>query len=235
MYKLPIGVYQDFSFPDLKLGKTSYSSSLDVVNIIRQRLSKHSLSIDIVLSLKLRIRRIKYLYVLQTYRLNDCEFRMFELKTVLSQTHDTCPGPGGITHNMVCNLYETSLSNQLFLFNRVCTMQSFSHQWQEAILICILKPNKNPTNSLLYRPIVLSNVLYKTLEHVLNARLSLNWRRLYVSHRWKSEFQRERSTFEKFINLATQLRNAFVSFHCLVSTFFDVEKTNDSTWRYGIL
>ncbi|GBN91122.1 hypothetical protein AVEN_181470-1 [Araneus ventricosus] len=65
---------------------------------------------------------------------------MFELRTALSQAHDTSPGPDGITYNMLRHLNTTSLSHLLFFFNRIWTEQKYPSQWHEAIVIPILKP-----------------------------------------------------------------------------------------------
>ncbi|GBN30042.1 RNA-directed DNA polymerase from mobile element jockey [Araneus ventricosus] len=51
----------------------------------------------------------------------------------------------------------------------------------------------------------------------------------------QSGFRRRRSTFDNLVLLETQIRNAFVRRNHLVSKFFDIEKTYDRAWRYGIL
>ncbi|GFX63677.1 RNase H domain-containing protein [Trichonephila clavipes] len=76
----------------------------------------------------------------------NCDFDMFELKRALSLAHNTSPGPDGIE-------------------------QVHPTQWQEAIVIPILKPGKDPKNPLSYRPIELTSCLCKTLERMVNARL----------------------------------------------------------------
>ncbi|GFT42979.1 putative RNA-directed DNA polymerase from transposon X-element [Trichonephila clavipes] len=56
-------------------------------------------------------------------------------------------------------------------FDRIWREQVYPTQWQEAIVIPILKPGKDPKNPLSYRPIALTSCLCKTLERVVNARL----------------------------------------------------------------
>ncbi|GBL76153.1 hypothetical protein AVEN_234436-1 [Araneus ventricosus] len=96
---------------------------------------------------------------------------MFELETVLYQAHETSPGPDGVTYNMLRHLNTTFLSNQLLLCNRIWTEQKYPSQWHEAIVISILKPGKDPSNPLHYRPIALTSCLCKTLERMVNSRL----------------------------------------------------------------
>ncbi|GBN00495.1 hypothetical protein AVEN_238344-1 [Araneus ventricosus] len=107
----------------------------------------------------------------------NCEFKMFELKTALSQAHDSSRGSDGITYNMLRHLDAVSLSNLLYLFNRVWIEQSFQRQWQEVAAIPILKPDKDPANPLHYRLIALTSVLRKTLERMVNARLVFELRK----------------------------------------------------------
>ncbi|GFT69171.1 RNase H domain-containing protein [Trichonephila clavipes] len=47
----------------------------------------------------------------------------------------------------------------LYLFNRIWREQVYPTQWQEAIVIPILKPGKDPKNLLSYRPIALTSCL----------------------------------------------------------------------------
>ncbi|GFV93036.1 putative RNA-directed DNA polymerase from transposon X-element [Trichonephila clavipes] len=96
---------------------------------------------------------------------------MFELKRALSSAHNTSPGPDGISYVLLRHLSEDSLVSLLYLFNRIWREQVYPTQWQEAIVIPILKPGKDPKNPLSYRPIALTSCLCKTLERMVNARL----------------------------------------------------------------
>ncbi|GBL78444.1 hypothetical protein AVEN_42940-1 [Araneus ventricosus] len=84
---------------------------------------------------------------------------MFEFQKALSLAHDTSPGPDGITYNKLRHLNTTSLSHLLLLFNRIWTEQKYPSQWHESIVIPILKPGKDPSNPLHYRPIALTSCL----------------------------------------------------------------------------
>ncbi|GBM28382.1 putative RNA-directed DNA polymerase from transposon X-element, partial [Araneus ventricosus] len=160
---------------------------------------------------------------------------MFELETALSRAHDTSPGPDGITYNMLRHLNTTSLSHLLILFNRIWTEQKYPSQWHEATVIPILKPGKDPSNPLHYRPIALTSCLCKTLERMVNARLLYELEKQGCIPPLQSGFRRGRSTVDNLVLLETQIRNAFVNRNHLVSIFFDIEKAYDRAWRYGIL
>ncbi|GBN65330.1 putative RNA-directed DNA polymerase from transposon X-element [Araneus ventricosus] len=136
---------------------------------------------------------------------------------------------------MLRHLNSTSLSNLLFLFNRIWTEQKYPSQSHEATLIPILKPGEDSSNPLNYRPIALISCLCKTLERMVNARLVFELEKQGYISSLQSGFRKGRSTFDNLVLLETQIRNAFVRRNHLVSIFFDIEKAYDRTWRYGIL
>ncbi|GFV29718.1 hypothetical protein TNCV_3668101 [Trichonephila clavipes] len=81
---------------------------------------------------------------------------MTELKKELLQTHNTSPGQDGITYTMLRQLNPKTLTYILFI------QQSLKEtllvlQLEEAIVIPILKPGKVATDSLSYRPNVLTS------------------------------------------------------------------------------
>ncbi|GFU00306.1 putative RNA-directed DNA polymerase from transposon X-element [Trichonephila clavipes] len=96
----------------------------------------------------------------------NCDFDMWELKRALSSAHSTSPGPDGISYELLRHLNENSLISLLYLCNRIWREQAYPTQWQEAIVILILKPEKDPKNPLSYRPIALTSCLCKTLERM---------------------------------------------------------------------
>ena len=53
--------------------------------------------------------------------------------------------------------------------------------------------------------------------------------------RFQSGFRSDRSTTDNLVRLETFIRNAFIKKEHVVTVFFDLEKANDTTWRYGIL
>ncbi|GFW27549.1 reverse transcriptase domain-containing protein [Trichonephila clavipes] len=71
---------------------------------------------------------------------------MFEMKRALSSAHNTSPGPDGIFPCIASPFVEDSLVSLLYLFNRIWREQVYPTQWQEAIVIPILKPGKDPKN-----------------------------------------------------------------------------------------
>ncbi|GBO04247.1 putative RNA-directed DNA polymerase from transposon BS [Araneus ventricosus] len=232
------GIYKEFSFPVLNAGGTHYSSPLDISNVLGQSFAKVS-SADsyspTFLATKRRVEHIPLHFRTRRRLSYNCQFGMIELKKALNEAHDTSPGPDGITYNMLRHLSTTYLSNLLYLFNRIWIEQKFPSQWHEAIVIPILKPGKDSTDPLNYRPTALTNCMCKTLERMVNSRLVHELEKHECLSPLQSGFRRGRSTVDNLVLLEAEIRNAFVRRNHLVAIFFDLEKAYDRAWRYGIL
>ena len=96
-------------------------------------------------------------------------------------------------------------------------------------------PPLNPPLPNNYRPIALTSCLCKTLERMINKRLT--WFLESNNHisRFQSGFRSDRSTTDNLVRLETFIRDAFIKKEHVVAVFFDSEKAYDTTWRYGIL
>ncbi|GFW43774.1 probable RNA-directed DNA polymerase from transposon X-element [Trichonephila clavipes] len=136
---------------------------------------------------------------------------------------------------MLRHLNEDSLVSLLYLFNRIWREQVYPTQWQEATVIPILKPGKDPKVPLSYRPIALTSCLCKTLERMVKAHFVYQLEKHRCILLFQSGFRKGRFTLDNIIILENKVRNAFVRRNHLVSIFFDIEKAHDRTWRYGIL
>ena len=104
-----------------------------------------------------------------------------------------------------------------------------------ATIIPIPKPGKDPAEPNNYRPIALTSCLCKTLERMINKRLT--WFLESNNHisRFQSGFRSDHSTTDNLVRLETFIRDAFIKKEHVVAVFFDLEKAYDTTWRYGIL
>ncbi|GBN25075.1 hypothetical protein AVEN_77988-1 [Araneus ventricosus] len=158
------GIYHEFSFLVLNTGNVTHSAPLDIANTLRHAFAQvsatNSHSPDFVTIENRAERTLLSFTARSTLPYNS----MFELESALSQAHVTRPGPDGITYNMLRHLNATSLSNLLLLFSRIWNEQKYPLQRHEALVIPILKPAKDASNPLRYRPIALTICLCKTLD-----------------------------------------------------------------------
>ncbi|GFX38960.1 probable RNA-directed DNA polymerase from transposon X-element [Trichonephila clavipes] len=229
------GLYRDFNIPILETSTALYSSPLDVANLIGKTFASVSSSDSYspaFQATKNRLERTPINFRCRQPLPYNCDFDMFELKRALSSAHNTSPGPDGISYVLLRHLSVDSLVSLLYLFNRIWREQVYPTQWQEAIVIPILKPGKDPKNPLSYRPIALTSCLCKTLERMVNARLVYQLEKNKCIPLFQSGFRKGRSTLDNIIQLENKIRNAFVRRNHLVSIFFDIETAYDRVVKH---
>jgi len=86
-------------------------------------------------------------------------------------TEETSPGQDGITYSMIKNCHASLLIFILNTFNRILREYVFPTPWRTAIIIPILKADKDPQIPSSYRPISLTSCLCKLMEKMINSRL----------------------------------------------------------------
>ena len=121
---------------------------------------------------------------------------------------------------MLKHLPDTSLETLLNIFNYIWTTGKFPEDWTLATIIPIPKPGKDPAEPNNYRPIALTSCLCKTLERMINKRLT--WFLESNNHisRFQSGFRSDRSTTDNLVRLETFIRDAFIKKEHVVAVFF---------------
>ena len=111
---------------------------------------------------------------------------------------------------MLKHLPENSLETLLNIFNYIWTTGKFPEDWTLATIITIPKPGKDPAEPNNYRPITLTSCLCKTLERMINKRLT--WFLESNNHisRFKSGFRSDRSTTDNLVRLETFICDVFI-------------------------
>ena len=136
---------------------------------------------------------------------------------------------------MLKHLPDTSLETLLNIVNFIWTTGKIPEDWIYATIIPIPKPGKDPAEPNNYRPIFLTSCLCKTLERMINKRLTRFLESNYHILRFQSGFRSDRSITDNLIRLETFIREIFIKKEHVVAVFFDLEHAYDTTWRYRIL
>ena len=163
------------------------------------------------------------------------KFTMLELKTALSSSKNTTPGPDKIHYLMLKHLPETALKLLLSIYNRLWTECYYPHQWNISTIIPIPKPGKDHSNPTNYRPIALTSCLGKVFEKMINKRLVEYLENNKLLTPIQCGFRKNKSTIDHLIRLDTYVKKAFTENKVTVGVFFDLAKAYDTTWRYGII
>lgn len=123
--------------------------------------------------------------------------------------NNKAPGPDGLPGEIYKKYGDALLPELLDVFNYAMEVGSLPPSMNEAIIIVLLKPDKDPSNPDSYRPISLQTSDIKLLAKVLATRLSR-----YISkliHRDQSGFILNRST-------ANNIRRLFLNLQLLTDT-----------------
>ena len=140
-----------------------------------------------------------------------------------------------IHYQFLKHLPDSSLLVLLGIFNDIFKTGNFPNSWREATIVPIPKPGKDQSDPLNYRPIALTSCLCKTMERMVNSRLTWFLQTNDIITPMQSGFQQNRSTLDHLVRLETFIREAFIHKEHLVAIFFDLEKAFDTTWKYGIM
>ena len=154
------------------------------------------------------------------------DFNLDELVEAIQLSHDSATGPDEIHYQMLKYLPENSLETLLNIFNYIWTTGKFPKDWIYATIIQIPEPNN-------YRPIALTSCQCKTLERMINKRLTWSLESNNHISLFQSGFRSDCS--DNLVRLETFICDAFIKKEHVVAMFFDLEKAYDTTWRYGIL
>ena len=147
----------------------------------------------------------------------------------------TAVDPDEIHYEFLIQLPPCSLIFLLQTFNEVWISGRFPTSWKQATIIPIPKPGKDNTDPSNYRPIALTSCLCKTLERMSNTRLIWFFESNGLITNSQCGFRSKRSTVDHLVRLETFVREAFIKKEHLTAVFFDLEKTYDTTWKYGIM
>lgn len=154
-------------------------------------------------------------------------FTMCELKGILSNVKDSAPGFDNILYSFLHNLTDNSLTYLLNILNSLTTSGTVPREWKHHVVIPILKPGKSPSDISSYRPIALSSVMLKLLEHLIKIRLE--W---YIEHnnilsQNQYGFRKGRGTIDNISLFVTDIQLAFSHNESVLAAFMDIASAYD--------
>ena len=165
----------------------------------------------------------------------NANFTMEELNEAVSRSGNTAPGKDKINFAMIEQLPLNTKQYIIDMYNFIWNNDIIPEEWTHSTVIPIPKPGKDPSNPLNYRPISLTSCLCKTMEKMVNERLTwiLKEKRIIIPTQYGAE--KGRSTIDPLANLEESIRKGFNEKKMTVAIFFDIEKAYDTTWKHLIL
>ena len=163
-------------------------------------------------------------------------FTMEELSSAIHSTQDyKSPGEDQIQNIMIKKLHNNAKIYILDLFNKIWIQETIPEEWNNSIIIPILKqgkPNNLPSS---YRPIALNSSLCKIMEKMVNNRLTWYLESQHKIPTQQFGFRQNKCTFEPIAQLTTQITNGFLKRQITMAVLYDIEKAFDTINRNKIL
>ena len=160
---------------------------------------------------------------------------MKEILDTLKNLKDSATGDDQIHYFMIKHLPIQSLQYLKKFYNIIFLKKLFPKKWKEAMIIPILKPDKNPTDPLSYRPISLISCLFKILDKIINKRLVWFLEKNNLLRHNQSGSREGRNTLDNLGEIVTEIQHAFAEQKYHVSLFLDLEKAYDTCWNQHLL
>ncbi|GFU20546.1 probable RNA-directed DNA polymerase from transposon X-element [Trichonephila clavipes] len=146
-----------------------------------------------------------------------------------------CPGRDGITNKMLKKLLRLTIFKITNIINNMLTLRYFPMSWKTAVVIPILRPDKNSALAESYRPISLLPVLSKLAEKVILARLNDHLERENILIPEQHGFRPRLSTSHQLLRVVEFIKEGNNKDECTAAVFLDIQKAFDRVWHTGLL
>ena len=162
-------------------------------------------------------------------------FTLTELVDSIKKSNHSAFGPDEIHNEFLKQLPDESVKCLQKLYNNIWVNSTFPKTWRQSIIVLIPKSGKDTSNPQNYRPIALTSCLCKTMERMINRKLTWYLQTNGLITNMQTGFRKRRGTIDHLIRLETLIREAFKRKQHLTAVFFDLEKAYDTTWKYGMM
>lgn len=162
------------------------------------------------------------------YGFLDNLFSMNELKNVLSYVQDSAPGCDGIPYSFLTHSSDQIQQYYLDLVNISFLTGCIPTPWKTQLVLPLHKPNKPKNDPNSFRPIALSSVLIKILEHLVKNRLEwfIESNKLLPDSQFG--FRKNKSTADCVGLLITDILLAYTQSKSVASCFIDINSAYDN-------
>ena len=189
------------------------TSKIDIADTLGETFCHNSSSFnysETFRKIKNEQEKVKLNFKSQNNEIDNKDFNLDGLVEAIQLSHDSATGPDEIHYQILKHLPENSLQTLLIMFNNIWSTGKFPKDWAYTTIIPIPKPGKDPVEPNNYRPIALTSCLCKTLERMINKRLT--WFLESNNHisRLQSGFRTDRSTTDNLVRWETFRRDAFI-------------------------
>lgn len=158
----------------------------------------------------------------------EAPFSINELNAVLQHVKDTAPGIDGHPYSFYKKLGACGRQYLLGIMNTCFTLSYIPDSWKTQLIIPILKPGKSPDSPDHFRPIALSPVIGKIMEHLIKNRLEWFVESRGVLSKSQFGFRKGAGTMDSVSILTTDTRIAFSRDESVLAVFLDITAAYDN-------
>ena len=165
---------------------------------------------------------------------ND-RFTLQELTDAIDCIHaDKACGIDYVHNQFLKHIPENKLVVLLGIMNRIWRSGEFPEEWKLALIIPILKEDKDPKQPSSYRPISLLSCLSKVLERMVYTRLIFHIETNKILSNSQYGFRIRRNTIDPVIALEHQIRLSMRQKKVTLVVFFDLKSAFDKVNHYKL-
>jgi hypothetical protein len=145
------------------------------------------------------------------------------------------PGHDHINNKTVKNSPPKTIVLLTYIFNTIFRLSYFPNFWKSALIISILKPDKQPDIPESYRPISLLPTFGKNFEKLLLKRLVTIALKQNALPTFQFGFQAKHATFHQLHRVVDYIATSLETKIYCSGLFLDVAQAFDTIWHDGLL
>lgn len=150
-----------------------------------------------------------------------------EMMVAIKSSSNTAPGLDEIYYPMLRYLPDEALEYLRLIFNKIVRKGDIPPEWMDQMVIPILKPGKDPQDTLAYRPIALTSCVKKTFERILKTRLEWWIEKNAILPPHQHGFRRSHSTMDNLATITLDILDHFICKEDTILISLDLSKAYD--------
>ncbi|GBO23086.1 RNA-directed DNA polymerase from mobile element jockey [Araneus ventricosus] len=145
------------------------------------------------------------------------------------------PGYDGISNKIILNLPIKCITTLRIIIENIMKFGYFPTRWKTATVIPILKPGKDPTDPVSYRPISLLPSISKIAEHIILSRLNDHLEENNILIPEQFGFRKNLSTTHQLLRVTEFIQEGLNNKQKTGAVLLDIQKAFDRVWQYGLI
>ncbi|GBN69708.1 RNA-directed DNA polymerase from mobile element jockey, partial [Araneus ventricosus] len=157
------------------------------------------------------------------------------IKCIKNLNKNKAPGYDGIDNKIILNLPINCITTLSIIIENIMKFGYFPTRWKTATVIPILKPGKDPTDPVSYRPISLLPSISKIAEHIILSRLNDHLEENNILIPEQFGFRKNLSTTHQLLRVTEFIQEGLNNKQKTGAVLLDIQKAFDRVWQDGLI